>query len=193
MNTPITCKAVVRPGKEQRHIPAPTGGFIPYKQKRKSYSFDLSKAENIFDELLRGEAIKLDEKHIFPKPEELKNKMFCKWHNSFSHAINNCVHFRDVIQDLIVEGKILVDKPTTMRVDNEPFPAHMIGVNWPERRNKRKIVVDVGEEGARKVTIAAPEKLKATITAGIVMCSRCKRECELEIPAIGTKIDEQLI
>ncbi|CAL9004882.1 unnamed protein product [Prunus brigantina] len=119
--------------------------------------------------------------------------MFCKWHNSFSHAINNCVQVRDVIQDLIVEGKILVNKPTIMRVDNEPFPAHMIGINWPERRNKRKIVVDVGEEGARKVTIAAHEKLKATITAGIVMCSRCKRECELEIPAIGTKIDEQLV
>ncbi|CAL2227581.1 unnamed protein product [Prunus armeniaca] len=104
MKNLITCKAVVRPGKEQRNILAPTGGFIPYKQKHKLYSFDLSKAENIFDELLRGKAIKLDDKHIFPKPEELKNKMFCKWHNSFSHAINNCVQFKDVIQDLIVEG-----------------------------------------------------------------------------------------
>ncbi|CAL8997885.1 unnamed protein product [Prunus brigantina] len=76
MKTPITCKAVVWPGKEQRNIHAPTGGFIPYKQKHKSYSFNLSKAENIFDELQRGKAIKLDDKHIFPKPEELKNKMF---------------------------------------------------------------------------------------------------------------------
>ncbi|VVA35522.1 PREDICTED: receptor 12 [Prunus dulcis] len=135
----------------------------------------MSKAENIFDKLLRGKAIKLDEKHIFPKPEELKNKML------------------DVIQDLIIEGKIFVDKPTTMRVDNEPFLAHMISINWLERRNKRKIVVDVGEEGDRKVTIATPEKLKATITAGIVMCSKCKCECELELPATGAKIDEQLI
>ncbi|CAL8169715.1 unnamed protein product [Prunus armeniaca] len=69
MKTPITCKAIVKPGKEQRSIAAPIGGFIPYKQKHKSYSFDLSKAENIFDELLRGKAIKLDEKHVFPKPE----------------------------------------------------------------------------------------------------------------------------
>ncbi|BFG25204.1 hypothetical protein CerSpe_114780 [Prunus speciosa] len=181
----------MRPGKEQRSNPPPTGGFVPYKQKHKSYSFDLSKAENIFDEPLRGKVIRLDEKHIFPKQEEVKGKLFCKWHNSFSHAINNCVQFRDAIQDLINEGKILLDKPATMRVDNEPFPTHMVGVNWPERHNKRKIVVDI--EKAGKVTSSSIERPKATITAGIVMCSRCKCECKLEIPAAGWKIDERLI
>ncbi|BFG34689.1 hypothetical protein CerSpe_209630 [Prunus speciosa] len=119
IKNPITCKAVMRPGKEQRSNPPPTGGFVPYKQKHKSYSFDLSKAKNIFDELLRGKVIRLDEKHVFPKQEEVKGKLFCKWHNSFSHAINNCIQFRDAIQDLINEGKILLDKPITMKVDNE--------------------------------------------------------------------------
>ncbi|CAL8167874.1 unnamed protein product [Prunus armeniaca] len=81
--------------------------------------------------------------------------------------MNNCVQFKDIIQDLIVEGKILLDKPATMRIDNEPIPAHMIGVNWPERQNKRKITVDIREEGTKK--------------------------CELEIPADDVKIDEQLV
>lgn len=67
--------------------------------------------------------------------------------------MNNCVQFKDIIQDLIVEGKILLDKPAAMRIDNEPIPAHMIGVNWPERRNKRKITIDIGDEGTRKVTL----------------------------------------
>ncbi|CAL9024518.1 unnamed protein product [Prunus brigantina] len=64
--------------------------------------------------------------------------------------MNNCVQFKDIIQDLIVEDKILLDKPATMRIDNKPIPAHMMGVNWPERQNKRKITVDIGEEGTRK-------------------------------------------
>ncbi|BFG16129.1 hypothetical protein CerSpe_024030 [Prunus speciosa] len=88
MKNPITCKAMTRPGKEQRNNPPWTGGFVPYKQKHKSYSFDLSKVESIFNELLRGKVIRLDDKHVFPKQEEMKGKIFCKWHNSFSHAIN---------------------------------------------------------------------------------------------------------
>ncbi|CAB4275405.1 unnamed protein product [Prunus armeniaca] len=67
-----------------------------------------------------------------------------------------------------------------MRVDNEPFPAHMIGVNWLERCNKRKNVVDVGEEGPRKVTIVASEKLKATITTG-------RRETERHLSRMATR------
>ncbi|CAL2270557.1 unnamed protein product [Prunus armeniaca] len=67
--------------------------------------------------------------------------------------MNNYVQFKDIIQDLIVEGKILLDKPATMRIENEPIPAHMIGVNWPERQNKRKITVDIGEEGTIKITL----------------------------------------
>lgn len=57
IQAPITCKAITRPSKEQRNNPPPTRGFIPYKQKHKSYSFNLSKAESIFDELLRNKVI----------------------------------------------------------------------------------------------------------------------------------------
>lgn len=39
----------------------------------------------------------------------------------------------------------------------------------------------------------APIRPKATITAGIVMCSICKCECKLEIPAEDVKIDEQSV
>lgn len=68
----------------------------------------------------------------------------------------------------------------------------MIGVNWPNQ-NKRDSTVDIREEGKRKVTVTTPDMSKATTIAGIVLCSRCKCECELEIPAGEKKIDEQLI
>lgn len=62
LKTPITCKALTRPSREQRNTPPPTGGFVPYKQKYKSYSFDLSKADSIFDELLGNKVIQFNKK-----------------------------------------------------------------------------------------------------------------------------------
>lgn len=97
IQAPITCKAVTRPIKERRNNPPSTQGSVPYKQKHKSYSFYLSKSKSIFDELLRNKVIKFDDKHVFPKQEEVKGKVYCKWHSSFSHAMNNCMHFRDII------------------------------------------------------------------------------------------------
>lgn len=34
---------------------------------------------------------------------------------------------------------------------------------------------------------------KATVMAGVVLCSRCKCECDLEIGSNGQKLDEQLL
>ncbi|KAM2833165.1 hypothetical protein COP1_033027 [Malus domestica] len=57
-----------------------------------------------------------------PKPEELRGKKYCKLHYTFNHSITNCVQFRDWIQDLIVKGKLLLDKPqASIMVDTNPF------------------------------------------------------------------------
>jgi hypothetical protein len=52
------------------------------------YTFDVAKCDNIFDELHKGGYIKLS--HTLPLIEELKQRAFCKWHNSYSHATNDC-------------------------------------------------------------------------------------------------------
>jgi hypothetical protein len=56
------------------------------------FTLDVSKCDKIFDELLRNRKIKLF--HTMPPIEDLKKRAYCKWHNSHSHATNDCNVFR---------------------------------------------------------------------------------------------------
>ena len=44
------------------------------------FTFDVSKCDRIFDELLRLGHIKIN--HVIPPLEELKRRAYCKFHNS---------------------------------------------------------------------------------------------------------------
>ncbi|KAM1375247.1 hypothetical protein ACFX2I_025704 [Malus domestica] len=120
---PLTIKGLVQPVKDQK-IVMNDGGFVPMKPpKYQSYSFDLTKAPKIYEELVRARVILPDSTKKMPKPEELRGKKYCKLHYTFNHSIVNCVQFRDWVQDLIVKGKLLLDSPqASMMVDTNPFP-----------------------------------------------------------------------
>ena len=57
--------------------------------------------------------------HAIPPLEELKWHPYCKWHNSFSHATNDCNVFMRQIQSAVNEGRLVVPQ---MQIDNNPFP-----------------------------------------------------------------------
>ena len=59
--------------------------------------------------------------HVIPPLEELKRRAYCKFHNTFSHATNDCNVLRRQIQSAINEGQIIVPQ---INVDQNPFPAH---------------------------------------------------------------------
>ncbi|KAM2690966.1 hypothetical protein EV1_044066 [Malus domestica] len=126
---PLMVKGLIQPVKDQK-IVVNDGGFVPIKPpKYQSYSFDLSKASEIYEELVRARVILPDNAKKMPKPEELRGKKYCKVHYTFNHSIVNCVQFRDWIQDLIVKGKLLLDSPqASMMVDTNPFPEAPINV-----------------------------------------------------------------
>ncbi|KAM2704644.1 hypothetical protein EV1_033951 [Malus domestica] len=89
--------------------------------------------------------------------------------------------------------KLVVDKPA---VPFSEAPINMNSMAWAEK-GKEKITREV-EEGrlAKKPTgrvIKSPEYPKAAIIKGMVMCSKCQCECELEIPPAGILIDHELI
>ncbi|KAM2980449.1 hypothetical protein FF2_011883 [Malus domestica] len=126
MTTPfkqLTVKWLVQPIKDQK-IVMNDGGFVPMKPpKYQSYSFDLAKAPEIYEELVWARVILPDITKKMPKPEKLRGKKYCKLHYTFNHSIANCVQFKDWIQDLIVKGKLLLDKPQgSMMVDTNIFP-----------------------------------------------------------------------
>ena len=76
-----------------------------FKKNRKEemkFTFDVSKCDRIFDELLRLVHIKIT--HVIPPLEELKRRAYCKFHNSHSHATNDCNVFRRQVQSAMNEG-----------------------------------------------------------------------------------------
>ncbi|CAL9029762.1 unnamed protein product [Prunus brigantina] len=55
-----------------------------------------------------------------PKPEELKGRQYCRWHNSWNHSTNSCVVFRDVIQEGITAGRLkLAEKSPACKCEAE--------------------------------------------------------------------------
>ncbi len=101
--------------------------WVKNSGKEERYDFDVTKADKIFDLLLREKQIQLSAGHTIPSAEELGKRRYCKWHNSGSHSTNDCKVFRQQIQAAIKEGKIKFDdskKP--MKVDGIPFPVNMV-------------------------------------------------------------------
>ena len=75
--------------------PCNCGSLKPIQKNRQDnikFTFDVSKCDHIFDKLNRLGYIKLS-RAIMPL-DQLKRNAYCKWHNSFSHATNDCNVFR---------------------------------------------------------------------------------------------------
>ena len=71
---------------------------IHKNRQDEKFTYDISKCERIFDELYRLGYIKMSQ---LPPLEELKRRAYCKLHNIFSHATNDCNMLRRQIQSAI--------------------------------------------------------------------------------------------
>ncbi|RYR16120.1 hypothetical protein Ahy_B04g073069 isoform A [Arachis hypogaea] len=101
------------------------------KQKSgKRYSFDILKLDQIFDVLLKDKQLVLPEGRTLLLVKDLKGKPYCKFHQATSHLTNNCVRFRDFIQEAIMEGRLKFDDgKKEMKFDSDPFDS---GANFSE-------------------------------------------------------------
>jgi peptide methionine sulfoxide reductase MsrB len=57
-------------------------------QEEIKFTFDVALCDKIFDELHKAGCIRLS--HTIPPLAELTRKAYCRWHNSFSPATNDC-------------------------------------------------------------------------------------------------------
>ena len=87
----------------------------------KGFDFDVTKAEQIFDLLLKEKQLKLPENHKLLTAQELQGRLYCKWHHSFTHATGECKELRRQIQSAIEQGRLILAQHT-MKVDTKPFP-----------------------------------------------------------------------
>ncbi|KAM2146607.1 hypothetical protein ACFX1Q_003446 [Malus domestica] len=102
IDKPYVCKTLTQiDSKEVKTRSAPEETM----KTSKVYTFDITKADAIFDQLLSAKIIKLRPGHTIPKANELKGKIYCKYHNSSKYTTNNCVVFRDNIH-WIDNGKL---------------------------------------------------------------------------------------
>jgi hypothetical protein len=107
------------------------------RQDEIRYTFNVAKCDKIFDYLLQGKQIRLPSGHVIPSPEQLKKHAYCKWHNSYSHATNDCNVFHQWVQLAINEGRLKFAESPKMKLYKDPFPANM---NMVELNGKKVLV-----------------------------------------------------
>jgi hypothetical protein len=64
------------------------------RQQKGAYDFDVTKADKLFTLLVKEGRMKLPEGHPMLRPEGVKDKKYCGYHNTNSHSINDCRVFR---------------------------------------------------------------------------------------------------
>jgi hypothetical protein len=113
-------------------------------QEEVKFTFNVGKCDKIFDELLKNGNIKIS--HTVPSADELKRRAYYKWHNSFSHATNDCNVFQRQIQPTINEGRL---KFQEIQMDTESFPINKIDFE------SKKVLIrpDMADKGKGKEVI----------------------------------------
>jgi hypothetical protein len=108
------------------------------KQAKGTYDFDVTKADKLFEFLVKECRIKLPEGHSMLRLDGVKEKRYCGFHDRNSHSINDCRVFRMRIQKAIQEGHLKFDNK--MKLDGHPFPQNMVGfsVNMVTTEEKGK-------------------------------------------------------
>jgi len=135
----------------------------PFGQKElEKFTFDINKADRIFDLFLQDGQIKLSPNHVIPSVEELKKIKYCKWHNATSHSTNECKVFRQQLQSAIEFGRIKFDNSKTqklMKIDQHPFPANMLDA-------KGKIKVLTSEAAENNASVDPQHRITTDDTKG---------------------------
>jgi hypothetical protein len=117
------------------------------KQAKGTYDFDVTKADKLFEFLVKEGRIKLTKGPSMLRPDGVKVKRYRGFHDRNSHSINECRVFRMRIQKAILEGHLKFDNK--MKLDGNPFPQNMIGfsVNMAIAEEKGKVKVFYFSEG----------------------------------------------
>jgi hypothetical protein len=123
------------------------------KQAKGTYDFDVTKADKLFEFLVKEGRIKLPEGHSMLRPDGVKENRYCGFHDRNSHSINECRVFRMRIQKAIQEGHLKFDNK--MKLDANPFPQNMIGFSVN--------MVTAGEKGKVKVLTSARAKQDGSV------------------------------
>jgi hypothetical protein len=162
------------------------------QQEELRFTFDVSKCDRVFDELLKLGNIKIS--HTMPPLDEIKRHAYCKYHHSYSHATNDCNVFRRKIESAINEGRLVLHEK---QVDKHHFPINTMELQQPKvlvrphqvkaTKGKNAVVGEAnpylrGKELTREVAyVKTPdgrETFKITVKASGLGGARVVRACQ---------------
>ena len=76
--------------------------------KKTKYTFDLTLYDDLFDNLLKNNFIRLIDHKVISSLQDVGKQAYCKWHNSFDHSTKNCNMFRQKVQSAINDGRLSI-------------------------------------------------------------------------------------
>ncbi|XP_050897083.1 uncharacterized protein LOC127103887 [Lathyrus oleraceus] len=93
---PYTCK-LLKPSNRKSLIETEKAD----KYVSKTYTFDVSKCDEIFDLLVKDGKIIIPQGLKDPPLDQEKKRGLCKFHNFLGHKTSQCVIFRDLVQKVL--------------------------------------------------------------------------------------------
>lgn len=115
--------------------PAKKGWRIRHlKPKFEAYTNNAQRVHEILDELVATPLINTSF-GSFPLPEQIKGKMYCKFHNVWTHNTASCLKLKDQIQEWIDQGRIQFEIATNATIVVIEFSR--------EKKNKRKHILEL--------------------------------------------------
>lgn len=134
----FTSKALCRPRAPQPYVNPPNGKVkndtIPGER---TYTFDVTQQEAIFDHLNDDGRIRFRRGYKPPTPADLAGKEYLQFHCSWTHSTNACIVFRNFIQVALDKGDLQIAE--SPKVEANPFPVnqpvHMVDVRLPRPRS----------------------------------------------------------
>ena len=85
---------------------------------RAQYTSDVAETKEF---IMKEKFMAFPQDHQLPSKDELRGKVYCKYHNSWNHSINSSWSFKILIQDIINKGILkFLDKKEAMAIDENP-------------------------------------------------------------------------
>jgi len=97
---PYTCK-MLRPSDGRSPVETQNDKYTP-----KTYTFDVTKCDEIFDLLVVDGQVAIPNGLKIPPLQQRKKRGFFKYHNFLGHKTSHCVLFRDLVQRALYEGML---------------------------------------------------------------------------------------
>ncbi|XP_050909590.1 uncharacterized protein LOC127123415 [Lathyrus oleraceus] len=130
---------------------APLNGKKPVEPEKndkfpkKTYTFDVTKCDEIFDLLVKDGQMIVPPGAKVPPLEQRKKRGFCKYHSFWVIKRLNVLFFRDLVQNAIQEGRLKFNDKTRsqMKIDSDPLQITEAHYTEPEEVNFTEVADDL--------------------------------------------------